>query len=155
MNKNTTKYMAFDPGKRTGWATFNADGLLFQFGTIIGEGDLTDFLEEKVANYENLPSVFIYEDYRIDPNIPQGGTRPVASESIGIIKSFARRNKIEVVNQPNTILNTGLAWAGIRRNKGHLRDDYSAIAHGTYYLQKNGLRNNSVMLELLQKDKQI
>jgi hypothetical protein len=144
---SNNKYIAFDPGKTTGWATFNADGYLTLFGEIVGEDKLTDFLEE----LDFTPSVIIYEDYIINPHVRQGGKRPVASEAIGIIKSFARRKQIELVNQRNTVLDIGLKWAGLKRPKGHLPDKYSAIAHGTYYLESNNLRGDVLLHRLKQE----
>jgi hypothetical protein len=140
-------YMAFDPGKRTGWATFDAHGLLTLFGVIIGEDDLMEFLED----IQKIPKVIIVEDYIINPNIRQGGRRPVASEAIGIISSFAKRKKVTLVRQPNTCLSSGLKWAGLEKPKGHLPDAYSAIAHGTFYVQSKGIRPDEHLVNILKQ----
>lgn len=141
------KYIAFDPGTNTGWAKFNEQGLLAMFGKLVGDEALIDFLEE----LDPLPTVIIVEDYIVNPHIRQGGKRPVASEAIGIISSYAKRKKIPITRQPNTVLSTGLKWAGLKKPKGHLPDAYSAIAHGTYYLEINKLRPG-VMLNRLKQE---
>ncbi len=147
-------YLAFDPGTNTGWAKFNEDGIQIQWGILKGHDALFEFLENLGENYGGEPEEIIYEDYVYNPNVRQGGKRPVAGIAIGYIEAYAKRKTITIHKTQPKDLPTGLRWAGIRWNKtnGHLPDDFSAIAHGTYSLQKRGIRKSALQI-LIEKEK--
>lgn len=99
--------------------------------------------EEFDREIENIPSsvkVFILEKYVPFGHINHTGNKLLTSQRIGDIKGYARRNKIEVIEQDSKILPIACMWAGIkwpRNNKGqklHLPDSLSSYAHGYYYL---------------------
>lgn len=148
-------YLAFDPGSNTGWAKFNADGIQIQWGVLRGHDVLFEFLKNLCENHGGEPEEIIYEDYRYNPEVKQGGKRPVAGIAIGYIEFYARSKNITIEKTNPKDLPIGLKWAGIRWDKTknkHLPDDFSAIAHGTFSLQKRGLRKSALQI-LIEKEK--
>jgi hypothetical protein len=131
-------YIAIDPGKTTGYALFNEQGLSTFIGKITGEDKFLDELESLVAG--GSIKIMIIEGYRNRPNMIHNmrSTNPT-SQHIGAIKRIARKAGITVVEQAaSPALAIGLKFLGVAHlyvNK-HVPDEVSALAHGTYYLRQ-------------------
>ncbi len=143
-------WLSLDPGeKNVGWAAFSKDGSELGIGKV--SGGLDPFMEW-LEGLDPVPGEIIYENYRINPTIAHGFSKVLTVQSIGMIKSYARRHKIPLHEQPNTALKIGLKYVGAYTmyydSKGkrikHVDDEISALAHGTYFLQKHGVKKNRV-----------
>lgn len=130
-------HMSFDPGEKTGWASFDHSGTLTGNG-VIGGGlrGVSDFL----CGLRAYPVVMICETYRIK-NFQFGhdmSTIPTI-RIIGVLEECAHRFRSRWVEQESNVYRTGMVWAGLEVPKGHVKDNESAIGHGVYWLHKNGL----------------
>lgn len=145
MSDNLYEYVSLDPGeKRIGWAGFDAEGLALKYGVFKDEDEMLDWLESDEVN----PQVIIVESYRARPGATNAWSRLPTVQQIGAIKRVARRKKIPIVEQdPNPCLVMGLRFLGVfdmyANEKGkllHVPDEFSALAHGTYYLRKQRIQ---------------
>lgn len=131
-------YIAIDPGKTTGYAMFDDNGVVVFFGKIEGEDKFLDQLEELVESRDI--KVAIVEEYRNRPNMKHNlRSTNVTSQHIGAITRILRKAKIKIVIQPaSPCLSIGLKFLGVSENyiNKHVPDEVSALAHGTYYLRK-------------------
>lgn len=145
----TTGWISFDPGKTTGvtvWGENNEDQeirciLVGQFN----EQELDEFLD-KCASIP--PKVFIIEEYRIfgQKKNAHVGSKVETIQVIGQLKAFARKHKIEVVEQPANILVIAQLWSGTKMPKDHSKSHWvSAYNHAYYYLHKQGLLKARVL----------
>lgn len=132
-------YLALDPGARTGWAWFDEEGELVDFGIFQSHDELDDFLNER------QPGVIIYEGYYNNPSIKQGGSKMPQSIAIGRIHAYCYRTNTRYYEQLSSVLPIALRWAGLRQYKGHVPDDKSAIAHGVFWLQRHGIRKSRLI----------
>jgi len=134
-------YLAIDPGKTTGWATFDEKGTLTEFDEIRGEDDFLDWLEAKVDT--ECPLVAVIERYRSRPGSINSFSDMPTSRHIGAIERILRKRKVKMVMQdPSPALAMGLRFISMHtmyRGK-HVPDKISAVAHGTYYLRKEGIQ---------------
>lgn len=143
-------FIAIDPGKNTGVATFDKDGKdlqkyvfsedsfrLFMVGLLHVKGSVT----------------FILEDFRLIQGkaLEQTGSDMPAPRIIGAMQMvdtiIGKDSKIEYVRPGN--LRTALKWAGYPElaNKPygwHCPDDLSAYAHGVMYLIQKGLKKHPI-----------
>lgn len=139
MSKN--KYLAIDPGFTSGYATFDENGKMTAFGQIANPDDMMDWIEELRPE----PDVIILEDYVIRKNVSHAGSRAPTIQLIGMIKRYAKKKAIKVVLQMSHAKNIGYKFAGLVPTKNHDQShQYDAIAHGCYYLQKNGIRESRI-----------
>ncbi len=134
------KYASFDPGgspgkKSTGIVTWNTKGLPVDILKVDQDG-LDKFLQGKE---ETPPDVFIYETYRIYGGFSQVGSKVHTVRVIGQITAWARRHKVELIEQPSDIKGTAAKWAGIKVPQGHMPDSIAAYLHGYYYLHRLGV----------------
>jgi hypothetical protein len=143
-------FIAIDPGKNTGVATFNSDGSdlakyvfqedsfrLFMLGLLHIEGSVT----------------FILEDFKLVKGkaLEQTGSDMPAPRIIGamqMVDTILGKNSEIVYVQPGN-LRTALKWAGYSElaNKPygwHCPDDLSAYAHGVMYLIQQKLRPHPI-----------
>jgi hypothetical protein len=135
--------VAFDPGKRIGWA-------LFQDGAEIRRGVMS--WEELVVAFDNLEYYLggdltfmgsvvdevVVENYRIDPGTPQGGREVSASEVIGAVRMMCEQNGVKFTRQEPKILSVAMLHTGYVQTKAHLPDQDSAYLHGFYYEETQG-----------------
>lgn len=136
-------YLAIDPGGTTGWALFNDQGEVTGIGKIKGHDDFLDWLEEQT------PDTVILENYKVG----RSGNQFTNSFSdvptlqlIGAIKRHIRKNKITLIEQSPNDMYMGLKYLGLYslyrggKTARHVPDEQSALAHGTYYLVKTGIK---------------
>jgi hypothetical protein len=137
-------YVAFDPGVTTGIACWDETckertGQPVHVG-MVNEEDLDDFLEIKLPGRGT--KVFIIEEYRILPSKLRihSGSKVPTIQVIGQLKSYARRKKIELVEQPTSILPMAQLQSGVKLSKNHANSHWaSAYNHGYFYLRQKGL----------------
>jgi hypothetical protein len=101
-----------------------------------------DELDKLLRDLEDVPTVkvFIVEGYAIrkDHLAWHSGSKVETAQTIGAIKAAARRMKIQVVEQPASILGTAPMHSGMKMPKNHaLSHGPSAYNHGYHYLLTN------------------
>lgn len=133
------EYLAIDPGLTTGWASFDHEGKPLGFDEIKGYDEFLDWFEEQ------SPGLIIIERYRNRGGAINGFSDMPTSQHIGAIKRIARKKKVPIIEQdPSPCLSVGLRFLGLYatyRGK-HVPDKVSALAHGTYYLRKQGIKKS-------------
>jgi hypothetical protein len=140
-------YIAIDPGKNVGVATFKDDGTDNSRKTF-REPFFLNFLELLVAA-KPPEVVFIMEDFKLSKEkaLDQVGSDMPAPRMIGAVQMtsviLGSRSHIELV--PPGHLRTSLKWAGYpelaaKPRQWHCPDDISAYAHGVKYLIDRGIR---------------
>lgn len=131
-------FLAVDPGKSTGWASYTENGTLIDLGKITPEDKFLDWLESQT------PRIVIIETYRNRPGFTNSWSTGPTQQMIGAIKRILRKKHVKIVEQePSPCLAIGCKWAGIPNKKGqHLDDSMSAHAHGTYYLINSGVKKH-------------
>jgi hypothetical protein len=141
-------YAAFDPGGRTGIATFHSDGKDI-VKTSLAEDNFLMYLNTLIEVKDKPFKVFVVEDFRLRENkaLDLVGNDFIASQMIGAIKLTAHALKVPIIFQSPSILPTAIKWAGIKPHRGHLPDELSAYAHGIHYLVKNGIRKHRILEE--------
>ena len=138
MKHPDAKYLAVDPGHTSGWALFDDEGSLIEFGQFT-------LLELEVldALFTNDLRAAIVEDYRNHGFTQQKKwSRNETSKVIGGIETLGRMHKVPVYLQPNTVKTIGYKWAGLQAQPANhaISHQYDAVAHGVYWLQQNGIR---------------
>lgn len=130
-------YLAIDPGKSTGWATFNENGAGARNGVVYSRVDVYGLLT-KVQ-----PKFLIVEDFALFPwkSNAQAWSKFEEVRVIGAIEFWAFVKQVPMELQPSSVLAIATKWAGLKIPKGHLPDEMSAYSHGVYYLQRHGLRS--------------
>lgn len=137
MTPTNPEYLAIDPGTTSGWAMFGEDGKPLAFGKIKGYDKFLDWLEEL------NPGMLIIERYRNRGGFTNSFSDMPTSQHIGAIKRIARKKKIPIVEQdPSPALTIGLRFLNVYSlyQGKHVPDEISALAHGTYFLRKNGIQ---------------
>jgi hypothetical protein len=134
-----SSYLAIDPGHTIGWATFDEEGNILEYGQTKMEHFNKDF--DKLL-HSALKGV-ITEDYRNHPWMKQKGWgRNETSQIIGKIEMLAEMRQIPLHFQRNTVKSIGYKWAGLKQAPSNhaISHQYDAIAHGVYWLQSNNIR---------------
>lgn len=129
-------FLALDPGKTTGWATFDEQGN----GLSMGQADVLTFLE---LLRDTPAQVIITEDYKLYPwkRDEQIWSRLDTVRLIGMVQYFCWLNNRKLVLQMPNIKSIGYMWAGISEAKSHKNShERDAYVHGVYFLQKAGIR---------------
>jgi len=130
-------YLAIDPGKGTvdsiGWAEFTDDGRLIRMGQ-----DTRDAFVGRLETYNNMPvKKVIYEEYKIFKKRVKAhiNSKVETVQTIGIIKSWCIRNKVEWVEQPSLILGPAQNLFQVSIPEDHrISHQISAMLHGMYWL---------------------
>lgn len=138
-------FLSFDPGDTTGWAHLGPEGFSkhlepyrASMGQLKGQEALVRFLE----GIQALPRVIIYEAFVIDGDMKKHkGQEHFTIQNIGIIKSYAIRNNIELVRQERTRKTMGYGWGQISKAGSH-KDSHGkdAMAHAVYYVVTKNIR---------------
>ena len=150
--------MSVDPGKHTGWATWEfglGDPHLLQMGVTKNETEFYDMLiKEDWMNFGYL----VAEDYKIYPKAMKHGwsqqwSGAPAIHIIGALELFARQHGMQIKMQPSSVLPVGCGYIGYSYRKNvHVPNNISAIAHGAYWLVKNKYANSRGFKVLASKD---
>ena len=142
----TNEYASFDPGKRTGVATWTAEGECTK-KTVLLPDELELFLEG--VRHTRTYKVFIIEDYVQFQHKAQAvvGSRMPASMAIGKIEMTARACGIQVVKQMSSVLGIASMWSGVKKKGEHWPDQDSAYNHGYYYLHRNNIIKARVLTD--------
>ena len=128
--------VSVDPGETTGIAYWSDKGEFVE-KEMLTEEQLFDKLEA----LENV-TVIVCEDYRLrqGKQMVQTGSRFVAVQIIGALKSYARRVGAKFVLQPANVLTIAALHSGVKRPANHARShDIDAYNHGYYYFETKGL----------------
>lgn len=132
-------FLGIDPGETTGWALAGPQmipvtpyGQLGSMGQVGGLMALTAFLED----LSPIPDIIVFERYvvsRLDSEINTGEHETI--QAIGVVKSYAFRNNIELVAQLRTVKPQGYAWHHTITRPGSKVDSHrrDAHAHLCYY----------------------
>lgn len=133
-------YLALDPGKATGWSTWDKRGIFLDKGTVWDYDELHDLL----AGFPITIKVVIVEDFKLFGNKAKSqiGSRMPASLSIGRIETFAKLWGAKLVKQPSHVKSiaerlTGQSTKGMDHSKTHVIDAYNA---GEYWLIQNKIK---------------
>lgn len=143
-------FIAIDPGKNTGVATFDSDGKDLSRYTF-NEEVFRKFMASLL--HVDGTVTFILEDFKLlqGKALEQTGSDMPAPRVIGAMQMIdtimGDRSKIEMVRPGN--LRTALKWAGFpelanKPRHWHCPDDLSAYAHGVMYLINQKLRPHPI-----------
>lgn len=137
--------VSFDPGLLTGYCVFDNAKII--------KYDQVKFLE-LVGVLEGLPKpdVVVYENFQLYGHKAkqQIGSKFETVQAIGIIKSWAHRNKaIQIEQKPSDKVIaekwTGVVPTGAHNNNSHWIDAYN---HGMFYLIKGGIAKSKLEEEM-------
>ncbi len=141
-------YLAIDPGKgkkpSIGVARFSATG---------EATEVTQMTFDKFVDYlETLTEVkiCIYEEYVIFRRMAQkhAGSRVETVQTIGVIKSWAHRNGVQLVPQKADILATAQKISQVFLPSNHAAShQWSAFNHGYWYLFNKGIVKSKLEIE--------
>lgn len=139
------KYLAFDPGSTTGFAFFDATGVV----TSTGQLSFPQLIE-KLYLLSGAPQgtfkdmTFIVEDFQLLPHMAIKVASNVvsrkmeASKAIGAIELFAKLFEIPLIIQRPDNGTVAKVWTGLDPDKNHAKDNWkSAYNHGVYYMVMN------------------
>lgn len=132
-------YLAIDPGHTIGFACFDAQGNIINYGQVNMDHFQRDF--DKLL-HSGLLHVIV-EDYRNHGWTQQKRWgRNETSKIIGKIELLAEMRGVPLTLQANTVKPIGYKWAGLKEPpKNHdISHQFDAIAHGVYWLQSNNIR---------------
>lgn len=138
-------YLAYDPGKTTGWARFSDAGDAVSYGQVDLE-ELMDHLDEMAATGEPIIAVIV-EDWLLFKKkaAQQVGSRMEASQAIGILKKFAKDVDAEFILQPSNIKSIAQKWTQLKPVGSHSQSHWvDAFNHGAYYLINAGIRKTQL-----------
>lgn len=159
------KYISFDPGETTGWASFDEEGRLHKAGYSKGLDQFYDWLDSH-STFEGCGDLntVIIEEFRLYPwkSDAQKWSQFKTVEVIGAIKFWARsismkmfpiwniQHQIQVVEQPANIKAIGYKWAMCSPlPKSNPRNhELDAYVHGVYYLQNKAIRKLRLAQEM-------
>lgn len=140
------EYASFDPGKRTGVATWNGAGECTKKCVLLPD-ELELFLEG--VRHTQSYKVFIIEDFKLYAHKAkdQIGSSMDAPLAIGKIEMTARVCGIQVVKQMASVLGIASMWSGVKKKGKHWPDQDSAYNHGYYYLHRAGIIKARVLTD--------
>lgn len=133
------KLLAIDPGGMNGVAWWDEDNYQLAGFNQVKIDDFTIWLENHVPK----PDVIVIEDFRLRKGkaLQQSGSNMPASQVIGMVDSYCKRNGIKMVKQPAYILATAVQMSQMPLPKDHSKSHWvSAYNHGFWYLVQNGYR---------------
>ncbi len=140
-------YLSIDPGEHnraggsTGYAIFADDGEIIRFGQIKNE-EITTFISEHIRPDKNDCKAVICEDFSnfVWKKSHQRSRKNATSVAIGRIEAVCELHNVPLHKQPSSVLNIGYKWGNIKPPSNHdISHQYSALAHGIYWLQSNGI----------------
>lgn len=139
------KYLAIDPGKTTGYAYFDAEGISTATGQATVDEIITQLYHISMAPKEVLSElVVIVEDFLLLPHMAtrvaanRNSRGMEASQVIGATKFFCRLNGSRLIMQRPEKNTLAKVWTGLDSNVNHSKSNWkSAFNHGMYYLVTN------------------
>lgn len=144
-------YLAFDPGKTTGWARFNDDGSSHSYGQVTIDELIAKCEEWKAEDeFNNLLIAVIVEDYVLFKRkaAAQVGSRMETSQAIGVLKTLASATGAKFVLQPSNIKSTAEKWTQLFPPSNHKNSHWvDAFNHGAYYLINAGIRKTQLEMD--------
>ena len=141
------RLLGIDPGGMNGLAWYDESYQLEGF-TQVKLADLPSWLEA----LDPKPTVIVYENFKLWKHraLQQSGSDLPAAQAIGIIKSYASRHGIELVNQSPQILGSAEKMCQMKMPADHSQSHWvSAHLHAQWYLVKNGY----IQVEMQECDK--
>jgi hypothetical protein len=141
MPETTAKavYLAVDPGITTGWATWDEQGDIIEMGQVSAD-EFSKFFQAKIT--DDILHVIV-EDYRNYAwKTQKRWSRNDTSKFIGQLEMLCNLRNIPITLQPASAKTAGYLWAGLGQAPSNhdISHQYDAVAHGTYWLQNNGIR---------------
>lgn len=134
-------YLSVDPGKGAvdsiGVAIFKSNG------DLIDMGQLT--FPEFITYLDHLPGrldKIICEDYKIFKRKAKAhiGSRVETAQTIGALRGWATKQKVEIIYQDSSILTTAQKLFQITMPADHtISHQFSALLHGKWYLYNKGI----------------
>lgn len=140
-NTPPARLLAIDPGIDNGWAIFE-NGVVKDLGSVNGVEAFDEWLHE-VPNKFGPVDVVVVEDFRLFRHKAQQqiGSKFEAVQVIGMVQSWARRNKATLVKQGSAILSIAPKWSKMPMPRNHAKSHHvSAYNHAFYYLVNNDMR---------------
>lgn len=141
-------YLAFDPGKTTGWARFSDEGEAVGYGQL-NLDELIEYTNSVLAEDETIQAVIV-EDWLLFKKkaAQQVGSRMEASQAIGILKKLATDAGAKFVLQPSNIKSIAEKWTQIKPVGSHANSHWvDAFNHGAFYLINAGIRKTQLERE--------
>ena len=135
-------YLAIDPGETAGWCYFNATGDpiaygQFRYENAVKELDALFVPSLKVCIVENFVN-FAHRAQKGAFNWKDNKT----SQQIGQIDMMCQMRDVELVKQPSANKNMGFMYMAMEEPSNHsISHQFSAMAHGVYYLQETAKVN--------------
>jgi hypothetical protein len=129
--------VSFDPGVTTGYAEWDAHGGPLRHGQL-SEDELFAYLD----NLAEPPEILVIESFVLFGHKAKqlSGSDMKTSQVIGMIKTYAKKWKAEVIMQPAHIKRIAEKWSGAKPIGAHKNSHWvDAFNHGYYYLQKTGV----------------
>jgi len=140
MESRDPYYLACDPGKATGWATWDDKGNPLDMGTVWSHDQLHDLL----AAFPITIKVVIVEDFTLFAKRAKSqiGSNMPASLAIGKIETFSKLWGAAFIKQSSSVKSiaerlTGHSTKGKPHNQTHVLDAYNL---GEYWLIKNKIK---------------
>lgn len=149
------KVVSFDPGKKTGWAILDPESsghLLINFGTTPNKTELIQLLKD--LETPNVQLQVVVEDYINRP--PKSGgfdhtwDKGYTHRIIGMIEGWCLRNRFKMILQQPSDKPAAFGIIGMQYKKGTQNIHHlDAIAHGFFYLFKNGLAPKEKIIDAM------
>lgn len=143
-------YLSFDPGKTTGWCTWDENGDVLSSGQA-GLEELIVLCRE--WEKEKLVAI-ICEEFRLfkQKAVGQAGSTMETSQAIGIIKTLKSATGCELVMQKPNIKTVAQKWTQLKPVGDHSQSHWvDAFNHGAFYLINKGLRKTYLEQEMESK----
>jgi hypothetical protein len=144
---DNSAYLAIDPGDMTGWAKFDENGKILEYGQV-SEAEFMEWITENV--HENLKHV-ICEDFLLYQHKAMSQTNSRArkmktSKKIGQLEMTCQLRGVPITLQPASNKPIGYMWGGLGEAPSNhsISHQFDAYAHGVFFLQKNGIRKPSI-----------
>lgn len=138
-------YLAYDPGKTTGWARFNDDGTIHSTGQVDLSGLLTHLADMR-DDGEPIKAI-IYETFVLFKHKAQQqtGSKMEASQAIGMIKTLHNETGCSLIEQAPNVKYIAQKWSGVKPPSNHADSHWvDAFNHGVFFLVKLGIRKTAL-----------
>lgn len=118
---------------------FSEHGILEHSGQIAGIEVFGAFLEGVISKRDII--LILYETYRVNPRIAQGGSDVPSAQVIGIVKHVGSKYSTRYEGIDPKYKTIGYAWSGTKKPSNHsVSHAPDAVALGEYWLRKNKVK---------------